>query len=74
MNVKPMPLVALLMLSACASTMPIAVNTPQWRVPAVDPQIKAQEQTAQDKAKISLANWDKLVSHLPTPSATPAPR
>ena len=57
-------------LSACATTTPIAVSTPQWQVPAVPAALQSQEQAAQAKAKTSLANWDSLVSRLPTASAT----
>jgi len=69
---KLLMLSTLLMLSACASTTPIAVRTPQWQVPPVAQEIKAQEIKAQAKAKTSLESWDQLVSRLPTPSATPA--
>lgn len=66
MNVKLMPLSLLLILTACASTTPIAVSTPQWQVPAVDPKIKAQEMESLSETTLSLVAWNKWLASLPT--------
>lgn len=60
----------LLTLSACASTTPIAVPTPQWVVPPLSPKIAAAESAALQEAATSLADWEALVSSLPGQSAT----
>lgn len=73
-NSKLLLLSTILMLSACASTTPIAVPTPQFKVAPVDQEIKQQEMAALSQMTIASAAWSKWVSDLPQPSTPAAPR
>ena len=55
----------LLLLTACAVSTPIAVNTPTYHVPPVDPSQRAAESAAIQAAATSQADWQKLVTSLP---------
>ncbi len=56
----------ILTLSACASTTPIAVSTPQWQVPAPDPVVSQQEAQAQVQMNLALQAWNKWLLASPT--------
>ena len=59
-----------LMLSACATTTPIAVRTPQWHVPPVSQPQRQAENAALSHAATSLNDWQSAVTSLPQASAS----
>ncbi len=65
----PIVLSALLSLSACATSTPIARPTPTYHVPAVSAEQRAKEAAALQAAETSLEGWQKLVTSLPQASA-----
>ena len=63
-------LAALLTISGCATQTPIAVATPQYKVPPNPAELQQREEAAQVKAKAALNDWNKYLADLPTPSGT----
>lgn len=69
----PILLCSLSLLTACASTTPIAVRTPQWHVPPV-PAFQRQQENADLKAAEQSSNaWQCAVMALPG-SSDPLPK
>ena len=68
---KLLILSTILMLSACASTTPIAVSTPHWVVPSPDPELQAQYQAAIAEVTAATQNWNKWLYNLPGLPPTP---
>lgn len=72
-NIRVMMLSALATLNGCASTTPIAVPTPQWEVPPVDPVVAQAEASALIQTGNALTDWRAWLSSLPRLIAPPAP-
>ncbi len=61
----PTLLCSLLLISACATSTPIAVRTPTYHVPPADPLQRATENAALQAAATSQCNWRSAVMSLP---------
>lgn len=62
-------LCSLTLISACATSTPIAVRTPTYHVPPADPSQRSEENAALSAAATSQAHWQRLVTSLPTARA-----
>ena len=63
-------LATLLTISGCATRTPIAVATPQYKVPPNPAELQQREEAAQVKTKAALNDWSKYLADLPTPFGT----
>ena len=70
-KILPLILSTLATLSGCATQTPIAVATPQYKVPPNPAELQQREEAAQVKTKAALNDWNKYLADLPTPSDTP---
>lgn len=74
LSLLPMMLSAVSLISACATSTPIAVRTPTYHVPPPDLQLRSQENAALAHAATSLKNWQCAVTNLPpTPQTSVRP-
>lgn len=69
----PILICSLGLLSACATSTPIAVRTPTYHVPAPPPQLVQAETQALSISALSLKDWRSVVMSLPTLSDNSAP-
>lgn len=61
---------AIVTCNGCATQTPIAVSTPQYKVPPNPAELQQREEAAQVKTKAALNDWSKYLADLPTPSGT----